>query len=130
MTGAEIAETLAMPVSTVSGILTRIADHVVVLAKGTACATRVVSACVAVAVWWNRDTLVGRRLSPYYSVSRVGLIPSGPTRHPFLEAGLVDDVPADLGARAARRHRPRGLALVVATTGQVEIPLKVALLAH
>src|SRR5882724_3231381 len=69
---------------------------------------------------------------PYLSPRcRLGdLIPSSPTRHPFLEAGLVDDVPADLGARAARRHRPRALALVAVTAGQVEITLKVALLAH
>lgn len=39
-----------------------------------------------------------------------GIDRSSPTRHPFLEAGLVDDVAADLGARVARRHRPRALA--------------------
>src|SRR5260370_26915622 len=58
-----------------------------------------------VAFWLNRATLLGLRLSPITCVrgEGSGIDPSSPTGHPFLEAGLVDDVPADLGARAALR---------------------------
>src|SRR6266511_2108565 len=49
-------------------------------------------------------------------------------RHPLLEAGFVEDVPADLGARFAGRQRPRALALVAVAAGQIEATVDVALL--
>src|SRR5206468_1613977 len=49
-------------------------------------------------------------------------------RHLLLEAGFVEDVPADLGACFARRQRPRAFALVAVAAGQIEIPVEVALL--
>jgi hypothetical protein len=45
-------------------------------------------------------------------------------RHPLLEAGFAEDVPADLGARVVGR-----LALAAAAGGQIEVAFEVALVA-
>src|SRR5204863_386878 len=48
-------------------------------------------------------------------------------RHPLLEAGFVEYVPADLGARFAGREHPRSLALVAVAAGQIEVAVEILL---